>query len=64
MWCQATKAYRMVRIIVDKEIWTVKVKHKEMMEGVIDPNVFLEVCSARYSADANSQIWNEDENGS
>lgn len=54
----------MVRIIVDKKIWTVKVKHKVMMEGVIDPNVFLEVCSARYSADANRQIWNEDKNGS
>lgn len=64
MWCQVTKAYRMARIIVDKKIWTVKVKHTVMMESVIDPNVFLEVCSARYSANANMEIWNEDESGS
>lgn len=39
-------------------------KHKVMMEGVIAPNVFLEVCSARYSADAIGEIGNEDENRS
>jgi hypothetical protein len=42
----------MARLIVDKKIWTVKMRHKIMMEGEIAPNVFLEVCSARYSADA------------
>lgn len=31
-------------------------RHKIMREGVIAPNVFLEVCSARYSADANGEI--------
>lgn len=39
-------------------------KHKIMMEGVIDPNVFLEVCNARYSADANREVGNEGKNGS
>jgi hypothetical protein len=56
MWCQATNAYWMARITVDKNIWTVKMKHKVMMEGLIDLDVFLEVCRARYSADANREI--------
>jgi len=51
----------MAILIVDKKIWTVKVKHKVMMEGAIAPNVFLEVWSARYSADANR--GNVKENG-
>jgi hypothetical protein len=42
----------MVRLIVGKKNRMVKVKPRVTIEDVIAPDVFLEVWSARYSADA------------
>ena len=54
------KTYHVARLIVGKGIWR---KPRVTMEGVVAPNVFLEVWRARYDVNGRNEKENENRSG-